>query len=204
MAESDDETAENKTKTVAFRLDAEKNRQWEEYAEENPEYDSKSHLIRRAVAREIHGGGGTPANSGEGGGLSTEKADKLLDAVLGMQGQLADLEDRVADAERSMRSGGSVDQETTTAVWSALPTAPEAAVTAEGLADGTDVDPETARVALEQLHDNTGSAVQKREIEQIEEGDGTVTVTDPQGRTLEIEDPGTAVRRRNPLFWRVE
>ena len=192
---------------VNLRVPEAKKDEWDSHVEESDVYDNRSQFIQHAVDQQIQrdkGAGGDSTAQTAQTGASTERVDKLVETVERMSNQIETLEDSVEDATRAMTAGGGVDEETTTEVWSALPTAPERATTAEGIAEGMDAGPDTVRVALETLHDNTGSAVEKREIQQIEEGDGTTTVTDHQGRTLEIEDTGTAVKRRNPLWWRRE
>jgi hypothetical protein len=192
---------------VNLRVEKADLKDWDEHWKDSDVYSSRSKFIQHAVNKQIRrdkGAGGDSTAQTAQTGASTERVDKLVETVERMATNIETLEDRVEDATRAMQAGGGVDEDTTTEVWSALPTAPERATTAEGIAEGMDADPNTVRVALETLHDNTGSAVEKREIQQIEEGDGTTTVTDHQGRTLEIEDSGTAVKRRNPLWWRRE
>jgi len=192
---------------VNLRVPSAKKEDWDAHVDESDIYDNRSQFIQHAVDQQIQrdkGVGGDTAPQSAQSGANAEQMDRLAETVERMANRMESLEDRLEDATRSMRSGGSVTEETTTAVWSALPTAPERATTAEGIAEGLDVGAETARVALESLHNDTGSAVEKREIQQIEEGDGMTTVTDQQGREIEIEDAGRAVRRRNPLWWRRE
>jgi len=188
---------------VNLRVEKADLKDWDAHVAESDVYANRSKFIQYAVNQQIQrdkGVGGDSTAQTAQTGASTERVDKLVETVERMSNQIETLEDRVEDATRAMTAGGGVDEETTTDVWAALPTAPERATTAEGL----DTDPSTVRVALETLHDNTGSAVEKREIQQIEEGDGTTIVTDHQGREIEIEDTGTAVKRRNPLWWRRE
>lgn len=192
---------------VNLRVPEAKKETWDTHVEESDIYDNRSQFIQHAVDEQIkRDTGDAPATGGQTPqtGASAEQMDRLAETVERMANRMETLEDRVEDATRAMQAGGSVDEETTTEVWAALPTEPERATTAEGIAEGLDITPDTARVALETLANDTGSAVEKREIQQIEEGEGTTTITDHQGRTLEIEDPGTAIKRRNPLWWRRE
>jgi len=184
--------------TVAFRVDADTKAAWSEAVEQSDEYASLSHLIKKAVNRELHGGGAT---TGGETGASSQQMGELIDTVENLRGQIDGLEGAVTDATRSMNAGGGVSEDTTTKVFTALPRGPERATTAEGIAEGLNVDSDTVRVALEQLHETT-AAVRKQEIQQLEEGDGTTTITTKDGRELEIEDSGTAIRRRNPLWYR--
>ncbi|PHQ39726.1 hypothetical protein DJ69_04170 [Halorubrum persicum] len=140
---------------------------------------------------------------GQGGGVGSQQVGELVTTVEQMDSKLEDLEERLENATRAINAGGGVSESTLTEVFNALPTAPDRATTAEGIAEGLDVDAETTRVALDQLYETT-AAVEKREIQQVEEGEGTTTITDHQGRELEIEDTGTAIRRRNPLWYKRE
>jgi len=186
--------------TIAFRVDESQKERWEEFAEENDEYDSLSHLLRVSVAHEMSDHYGP---EGQGGGVDGQQVGKLVTTVEKMDSKLEDLEEQLENATRAINAGGGVSESTLSDVYDALPTAPERATTAEGIAEGLDVDAQTTRVALDQLHETT-AAVEKREIQQVEEGEGTKTITDHQGRELEIEDTGTAIRRRNPLWYKRE
>lgn len=185
--------------TVAFRVDADIKAEWSEAVETSDEYASLTHLIKKAVNRELAGEYDPDTNETD---ASSQQVGELVETVTALQGRIDDLEGAVTDATRAMNAGGGVSEETTTKVFTALPRGPERATTAEGIAEGTDLDADTARLALESIADT--AAVRKHEIEQIEEGDGMTTITDHQGRTLEIEDTGTAIKRRNPLWYRVD
>lgn len=187
--------------TVALRANSKEQKQkWKDAVEESEEYDSLTHLIRKSVERELAG-----AYDSDGGGTTAqtdERVGELLTAVEGMQGRIEDLEGTLSDATDAMYAGGtSVSEETTTAVWTALPEGAEHATTADGVAAGTDVEPETARVALEQLAET--AAVKRIEFEDLGEADddGTVTAT-WQGREIPIEGARDAVKRRNPLWFK--
>lgn len=177
---------------------------WENYLEAS-DYGSMSNLIRTAVEREIARDspvGATDAVQTGGADVTGEHIAEVVDTVNSMQDRMERLEDTMSDATRSMRVGGSVSEDTTTAVWRAVPEGVEQATTAEGVAAGTDVDPDTARVALEQLAENTPS-VHRVAFEDLGGAgdDGTVTAT-WNGREVPIEGARDAVKRRNPLFFK--
>lgn len=179
---------------------------WKDHVEQSDNYDALTDLIRHAVSEQIARdrgevtatGGDTPAT-----GANAEQMDTLVETVERMGNQIETLEDSVSDATRSMRAGGAVSEETTTAVFEALPTSPSSATTAEGVAEGLDVEPSTARVALEALHDNMGGVVQKREVQEINDSDGMLTIEDHTGREVEVGG-AEGFKRRNPLWWRRE
>lgn len=186
---------------MAIRANStEQKQKWKDAVEESEEYDSLSHLIRKSVEREI-------AGAYDSGGSETtqhtdERIGELLTAVEGIEGRLGEVESSVERATDAMHSGSSVvSEETTTAIWKALPEGAEHATTAEGISAGTDVDVETARVALEQLGET--AAVKRIPFKDLGEAgdDGTVTAT-WQGREIPIEGARDAVKRRNPLWFK--
>jgi len=180
--------------------------EWEQYLEESNEYTTWSELVRTAIQEKVQGGDTTAqaAQAGERDDKTEKKVGELTDTLESMQYRMERLEGSIQDATAAMQTAeSSVPQDVTTGVWEAIPRGPSRATTADDIAGAVDADASTVRVALEQLHDST-SIVAKYEIEEIEEGDGMTTVTDHQGRELEIEDPGTAIKRRNPLWYREE
>jgi DNA-binding protein YbaB len=182
-------------------------RRWEEHKEQSDDYDALTDLIRHAVNEQIaRDKGEATATTSEGApatGANAEQMDTLVETVERMSNRIETLEDSVNDATRAMRSGGSVSEETTTAVFEALPTSPVSATTAEGVAEGLDAEPSTVRVALESLHDNMGGVVQKREVQEINDSDGMLTIEDHRGREVEVGG-AEGFKRRNPLWWRRE
>lgn len=178
---------------------------WKEHVEQSENYDALTDLLRHAVNEQIaRDKGEATATTSDGAtvaGAGAEQMDSLTETVERMANQIEDLEDSVENATRAMRAGGSVSEETTTAVFEALPTSPASATTAEGVAEGLDAEPSTVRVALEALHDDMGAVVQKREVQEINDSDGILTVTDHTGREVEVGG-AEGFKRRNPLWWR--
>lgn len=89
--------------TIAFRVSEGQKSQWENYAEDNDEYDSLSHLIRVAVAHEMsdqYGPNGGSSNVESTG--SSEQIGELVTAVNKMQGRLDGVEDALADATEAV------------------------------------------------------------------------------------------------------
>lgn len=169
--------------------------------EESDEYGSLTHLIKKAVEREISGAYEQDA----GGGMvaQDDRLGEVLDTVEALETRVDGLETTVERATEAMHSAGSsVSEDTIQAVWTALPEDASRATTAEGIATGTDVDVDMARVALEQLAETT-TAVKRLPFKDLgDAGDsGTVTAT-WQGRDIEIEGAREAVKRRNPLWFK--
>jgi len=187
--------------TVAIRANSsEQKENWKTAVEESEEYDSLSHLIRKSVEREL-------AGAYDSGDTTTtqhtdERIGELLTAVEGIEGRLGEVESTVDRATDAMHTGSSVvSEETTTAIWKALPEGAERATTAEGIAAGTDIEPETARVALEQLGETAAvKRIPFKDLGEAGEG-GTVTAT-WNGREIPIEGARDAVKRRNPLWFK--
>ncbi|WP_193309342.1 hypothetical protein [Halorubrum halophilum] len=167
--------------TIAFRVDDSQKERWKTYAEDNPEYDSLSHLLRVAVAHEMSDQYG---RGGSGGIDSGGQIGELVTAVNKIDSRLEEVEENVENATDAMYSGGtSVSEDVTSAVYEALPTSPEQARSTHWIAEETERDKTTVRVALEQLDKTTG-VVNKVEMKDI--------VTDENGRIVageEHEDP---------------
>lgn len=182
--------------TVAIRCNSDEQKQrWEDAVEDSEEYSSISHLIRRSVERELSGG-----FDAEGGGGRDERVGEILTVVQDLRTRVDDLDDNLDHLTRTMNSD--YDSEATTAAWESLPEGAAKATTAEGVSAGTPYDADELRVALEQLAETT-SAVRRIEFEQLRtEGDDTTTV-EFEGRQVEIESGPKAVRKRNPLFFKV-
>lgn len=200
--------------TVAFRVDADTKTEWSEAVEQSDEYASLSHLIKKAVNRELratlgvgatvndpsgselHGGGAT---TGGEAGASSQQMGELIDTVENLRGEIDGLEGAVTDATRSMNAGGGVSEDTTTKVFTALPHGPERATTAEGIAEGTDLDADTALLALESIADT--AAVKRIDTEKVLD-DGGTKVVEWEGQTIEIETGAEVVKRNEPLWFR--
>lgn len=146
----------NETKTVAFRIAKEKHREWSEYAEENPEYDSLSHLIRRSVQREI-AVEGQPRDVNHGGSANQKQFGELLENVERIQGRLEGLESSVSEATDTMHASQGVDEQLPIDVFDGLPVGEENALTATEVARTVGRKDASVRFALENLRRNTGT-----------------------------------------------
>ena len=198
------------SKRIPIRVPQSMKEEWDEHVEtetlegeSTEKYSNRSEFIKYAVNQQIKRDNGEVADAEtttqEQGG-NAEQFSKLVETVERMSNRIETLENSVENATRTMNSSGGVTEETTTQVWKALPTQPEQATTAEGIAEGLNADSSTVRVALEQLHETTPS-VEKRELQEIE-GD-TPTVEDHTGKEVEVGG-SEGFKRRNPLWWRRE
>jgi len=186
--------------TIAIRANSSEQKQrWKDAIDESGEYDSLSHLIRVSVQRELSG-----AHNGREDTETVESSrqlSELVTAVENMEGSLESVESELGRATDAMYESGSlVDEDTVTAVFSALPVGVGAATTAEGVSEGIDVSADTAAVALEQLAKST-KAVKRHEYENLNVENDTVTAN-WEGREIEIDDVTEAVKRRNPLYFK--
>lgn len=140
--------------------------EWEEYAEENPEVDSISHLIRLSVAKEMGGKYdiGRRRQSGESDvreGVSGE----ILTTLRSIETAIGDIEERLETLEEVESAEANYDLQR--AIFSQLPTKPELAKsgtlerhewapTAEEIAQKLGAEETDVEEALEQLAETTG------------------------------------------------
>lgn len=96
--------------TIAFRVSEGQKSEWEQFAEDNDEYDSLSHLIRVAVAHEMSDRYGPNDGSTTVEGGSSEQIGELVTAVNKMQGRLEDVEGAVQDATEAAYTNKSTPQ----------------------------------------------------------------------------------------------
>lgn len=198
---------ESTTKQVHIRVAKATKEDWEEHAEsfeiggESKYGGMTTNLIKHAVDQQIRRDLGD-ATSGSTTTAPASDGGEVLSTVKDIQNRMADLETIVENLERFHSVGGGVDSETLTEVYRAVPSAPERATTAEGIAEGLDVDSDLTRIALENLEE--AGAVFKREIQTLDEAEGTTTIETHLGDEVVVEDPGTAFNRRNPLWYKGE
>jgi hypothetical protein len=172
------------TKTVAFRISEEKHGDWSDYAENSPEYDSLSHLIRRAVAREIANDGRPSAQTG-----STEQVGELIDTVEKLQGRLSGVEDAVTDATDAVHASSGVDEQLPIDVFEALPIGQEDAIPVTDIARKSGRTEPSTRFALENLKRNTGTVKKVTEMEDTEGNTETVVGDTENVAGYESSDP---------------
>jgi len=139
--------------TIAFRVDAEQKSEWEQYAAEEDEYDSLSHLIRVAVAHEMSDRYGPVGQGGGTDGGGGEQIGELVTAVDKMQRRLAEVEDAVEDATEAAYSGGPTGEGMPShgEILDALPTGEDHALTPIEIARRLDIDAKTDAAATQML-----------------------------------------------------
>lgn len=156
------------SKTVAFRIDEEKHQEWNDYAEENPEYESLSHMIRRSVQREI-GRDAHPPTANHGGSGVDERVGELLETVERVHGRLDGIEDTMQGVTDSMHASSGVDEQLPIEVFEAVPVGKENAITAERVSQVTGRKVPSVRFALENLRRNTGTVKKVTPLELFDE-----------------------------------
>lgn len=144
------------TKTV--KVPSSKAEEWDDYAEENPEVDSISHLIRLSVEREIQGQYDQPQT------LSDDTDDaasgEVLTALRQIQTGMSDLEERMSAIERVGKAEAGYDLQK--AVYSFLPEKRDESrvdqwgITASKLAQKLGAEEFKIQETLERLADTTG------------------------------------------------
>ncbi|OYR59054.1 hypothetical protein DJ83_13750 [Halorubrum ezzemoulense] len=147
-------------KTIAFRVDESQKQKWKKYAENNPEYDSLSHLVRLAVVHEMSDRYG---RAGSGGGVDSGKIGELVTAVQKVEGRLEEVEKNVEDATEAAYSTAEPAAEIPPKgeILSALPHGKNNAMTADAIAVELGIDnAETALMLayeLERLEGETSA-----------------------------------------------
>ncbi|WP_152421807.1 hypothetical protein [Halorubrum saccharovorum] len=190
--------------TIALRANTPRQKaEWERAAEQSGEYDSVSHLIKLAVSREL--AGMYTSDMGNGSGISDHQLNEVLDTLESLEGEVGGLSEDIDEATTAMyASETTLSDETITTVYADLPVGPTQATTAQAVSARTDIDVDTASVALGQLAESH-PAVKRLPFKDLGEAgdDGTVTAT-WNGREIPIEGARKAVKRRNPLYFKEE
>ena len=119
--------------TIAFRVDESQKETWKTYAEDNPEYDSLSHLLRVAVAHEMSDQYGVKGHEGGGG---SEQVGELVTVVNKMDSRLEEVEEKVQDATEAAYTsvGHSSDAPSEGELLTVIPYGKENAILSESVA----------------------------------------------------------------------
>ena len=150
--------------TVAVKVSQETKDEWEEYAEENPEVENLSQLIRFSVRREMQGSHDTE-NATESPQMEKvgENMSQLLEGFGDVEDRLAGLESQVSAVEREVQAEGP-GYDLQQAVFQHLPSAKEApdnaeycewAATPEDLAEKVAGNVKDVKAALDTLTETT-------------------------------------------------
>lgn len=161
--------------TIAFRVGQEQKDRWDDAVDDNPEYDSLSHLIRRAVERELAGGydptGGTTQED--------PRIDSVLEQVESIDAHLDGLNDSIERLEDRTYAEGGISDETLEAVFSEIPIGEGNAVGGDSgspstIAEKTGFTESKTEMALEQLRNDIVS------VERVDfTGDDLIYFRDP-------------------------
>lgn len=155
------------TKTVAFRVGEDQKDNWDQAVSDSEEYDSLSHLIRRAVERELAGGFDPTGGSTE----SDPRLDTLTEAVERIDTNLKGVSDAVSRLEERTYEESGITDETLETVYSVLPTGEGNAVDGSGhpsaIADEAGYTEARTEMVLEQLKHDMKGTVDKVEIADV-------------------------------------
>jgi len=158
------------TTVVSVKIPRDTKQTWEEYAEENPDVDSVSHLIRLSVMKEMD------ASDEPETGSSVEQAEssaEVLESLKRIQNSISEVDDRLTAIEKESKAEGpGFDIQNT--VFDVLPesTIPpglppedidgEGAVSSSEVAESVGLPEEDVSKALIRLHENTAQVVRAR------------------------------------------
>ncbi|WP_367175576.1 hypothetical protein [Haloarcula rubripromontorii] len=154
------------TETIAFRVEENRKKEWQNAVEGTDEYDSVTHLIKKAVSRELSD---SYVGDGASGSNVDEKAlSDIMDRLNNIEGEISNIDSTVQKATDAMLSAESaISEETTSGVFEALPRGRDNAVTANEIANRTGIPPVKVRTALPQLAESSG-AVKRVDIEMVD------------------------------------
>lgn len=194
------DASEENRPTIAFRPNTLREKaEIERQVAQSDEYGNLSHLIRKSVKRELAGMYEPNSGGNTNAGVSESQFNQVLDKLDSLQGEVNNLSEGVDNAIMAVQSGGSISESTLTEVYRSIPTNIDAATTASGISQGTDLDRDTVSLALEQLAENH-AAVNRIPWEELPNDETTTTTWN--GREIPIEGVKKAVKRRNPIYFK--
>lgn len=157
------------TTVVSVKIPRDTKQTWEEYANENPDVDSVSHLIRLSVMKEMN------ASEESNAGSSIEQVEasaEVLESLKGIQNSISEIDDRLTAIEKESKAEGpGFDIQNT--VFDVLPEStmppslPPEDISGEGVsssevAESIGLPEEEVSKALIRLHENTANLVRAR------------------------------------------
>lgn len=155
---------------VSVKIPRETKQMWEEYAEENPNVDSVSHLIRLSVTKEMNA-----SNEPEQGTdvQQVEASAEVLESLKRIQNSITEVDDRLTAIEKeSEAEGPGFDIQNT--VFESLPETPmppafppeeidpSRAFTPAEISSNVGLAEDEVAKALIKLHENTASVVRAK------------------------------------------
>jgi len=154
------------SETIAFRVDSERKEAWQEAVEAGDEYDSVTHLVKKAVSRELSDT--YTGDSGGGGAVDQQAISQLTNRLEALESEISGMDNSIQKATDAMLSAESaVSEDTVSAVFGALPSGRDNAVTAQHIANETGLPIVKVRTALPQLAESSG-AVKRVDMEMVE------------------------------------
>jgi hypothetical protein len=158
------------TTVVSVKIPRDTKQTWEEYAEENPDVDSVSHLIRLSVMKEMN------ASDEPETGSSVEQAEasaEVLESLKRIQNSISEVDDRLTAIEKESKAEGpGFDVQNT--VFEVLPELAmppslppedidgEGAVSSSEVAESVGLPEEDVSKALIRLHENMSQVVRAK------------------------------------------
>jgi len=133
--------------TIAFRANSEEQKEkWQTAVDESEEYDSLSHLIRKAVERELATGTDRPCGTAMGD--DSERLGEIQTTLQQLGNEMKELKDGLRALEEAADIGSTVSDDIVADVYRALGQAEQRP---NEIADGADVSEEAAKRALMKL-----------------------------------------------------
>lgn len=153
------------TTVVSVKIPRNVKEEWEQYAEENPDVDSLSHLIRLSVSKEMNA---SDQQERETGVQQAQASAEVLESLKRIQNSISDVDDRLTSIEKETEAEGP-GFDVQNAVYEALPEIglppdslePEdyresEAVTHSALAENIGISEDDVAQALIRIHENMG------------------------------------------------
>lgn len=158
------------TTVVSVKIPRDVKEEWEQYAEENPDVDSLSHLIRLSVSKEMNA---SDQQERETGVQQAQASGEVLESLKRIQNSIDGVDDRLTSIEKETEAEGP-GFDVQNAVYEALPEVglpdslgPEdyresEAVTHSDLAENIGIPEDDVARALIRLHENMGQVVRAK------------------------------------------
>lgn len=140
---------------ITIRVDEERKQKWQSEVDNNPKYESLTHLIQLGVITELQEEDRSVGTVDRGGGYDPEVSNvELKEALTELHRDLKQVSEDVGDIEREVTSDAVPPMRT---YFDRLPESEAGAVTPHQIADSMEYgDAEEAREVLEKLRKETG------------------------------------------------
>jgi len=140
---------------ITIRVDDDRKQEWQSEVDNNPKYESLTHLIQLGVITELQEEDRSAGTVDRGGGYDPEVSNvELMEELTELHGHLKRMSENVGDIEREVTSDAVPSLRS---YFDKLPEFEGDAVTPHQIADMLEyTDEEEAREVLEKLHRETG------------------------------------------------